>query len=247
MGTLKYFRLLVLSLAISACATEPAQRPIGPQSAAIGIDLLIRGPLVIITKYAHEVYLIRLDEDHGLIQRQLFGSNHRADGRVYFLNVRPGRYAAVAEHHTMQVQTRKIGYMTYFPEDLIRLTEVTVKPGEFAFMGKYVVDQLKGFSRADKAQNHYFDLISPGGPKSMWGQIGNVMALKLLGPDGAKIFRLKSSGFHYPGTVHENSRNDDARRRFLAQAKEDLAASGWADMIDRQLSVSVERPGVRTR
>ena len=100
--------------------------------------------------------------------------------------------------------------MSFFSEDLIALTEVSVTAGQFVFMGQYIVDQ-SGCRGADRLQVHYGDIV------------------------GSAI-RMRPDDSCYRGSVQNAERDDRAKREFLSRATEDLREGGWASVIQQQLS-----------
>jgi hypothetical protein len=227
MSTLRRLGLVLLGgCLIGGCATVPVPKLQQADSSGIGISLKIRAPIKIFSREPHTVYFVKTDADGGIRQILLLRSNYAKDGRVYFLNLPPGSYAAVAAVFSqtqgpagptqpgfnITVGGGRTGYTTYFAKDLIEQTQVTVRKGELAFMGHYVVDQSGGLSEAEPIQLHYADVIAPGASKSGVGH-------------------FLSSDYHYRGSIHEAKRDDETRSEFLSRAREDLAEGGWAGLI----------------
>jgi hypothetical protein len=203
-------------LGLVSCATAPAPRPLGPESAAIGISVKIYqvGPDL----SAQQVYLIKLNEGEGLYtQGNFIRSNYVKGGQAYFLNLKPGRYAAVGSHTTFYAPwiKRTYEYKAFFPKELIKLTEVTVAPGTLAFMGKYVVKQSLSFEDADEAQLHYLHLIAPGALTG-W----------------SRIFTTKQS---YRGLLLEEHRDKQDEIEFLTNAQKHFKDSAWINIVQKRM------------
>jgi len=101
---------------------------------------------------------------------------------------------------------------TYFPEDMIQATLVTVGAGGVAFMGDFVVDQSVGMEGADPTQLYFAAQF--GGDKSMASNM------------------LKMS-FHYRGELHASSRDAEARADFCDAVNEHLIEAGWSPEQER--------------
>lgn len=113
-------------------------------------------------------------------------------------------------------------YTTFFPKELIKLTEVTVAPATIAFMGEYVVDQSVGLEDADDCQLHYAGLISP----SAFTGTAKMVLLPVLTGYG---------DYYYKGSVHEEHCDREAEIRFLTNALEDFKDTEWTNIIQRRL------------
>lgn len=230
----KTFVLVLTAFALAGCATIPPPRPYASDSAAIGISVKLRAPIRIFSSNADMVYFIKIDEEGDLYNQERFiRSNHLKDGQVYFLNLKPGRYAAVASYqiksvtrmnpYTGQMSGRtQSEYTTFFPEELIKLTEVLVEPGTIKFVGRYVVDQTTGFQEADNAQLHYFQLIAPGA----YFQPTTTLLLSMLSGHG---------DYYYTGSLHEEHCDKEDEIEFLTNALKHFKDSDWLNSIQKRL------------
>jgi hypothetical protein len=167
-------RYAILSvLLITGCASTPIPKIADPQSAVVAIQIETQAPIGIIRQNPDVVYFVKIDNEGDITQNQVIPSNFAKDGRVYFLNARPGKYAAVAAFRSQSgvpfasapqpgvsasVTIGATGYTTYFSKELIESTRVDVAPGALAFMGSYIVRQSVGLSDAEAIQNHYANL-----------------------------------------------------------------------------------------
>lgn len=210
-------------LLIAGCASMPVPKMADPQTAVVGIQIETQVPIGIFSQKPDVVYFVKIDNEGDITQNQVIPSNFAKDGRIYLLNARPGKYAAVAAFRSqagspftpapqpgvnVSVSIGKTGYTTYFSKELIEATKVDVGPGEVVFMGSYIVKQSVGLTDAEPIQSHYANLLAPGSSKSGFGH-------------------LLSGDYHYRGAVGEAKRDNDARTEFIKKARDDLAEGGW--------------------
>lgn len=214
-------------LLFSGCTSMPVPRMEDPQTSAIGIQVETQAPVGIFSNKPDRVFFVRIDSEGDITQSQVIPSNFAKDGRIYLLNAKPGKYAAVAAFRSqagspfapaprpgvsVSVSVGKTGYTTYFSKELIEATKVDVASSEVAFMGSYVVKQSVGLKDAEPIQNHYAELLAPGSSKSGFGH-------------------LLSGDYHYRGMMGEAKRDNDAKTEFLRKSKDDLAEGGWGQII----------------
>ena len=93
-------RFLAIALfgacSISGCATTAAVPKMQQaDSAAIGISLRVRPPIKWPSREPYMVYFVKTDAESNIRQVVLLRSSYATGGRVYFLNLTPGSYAAV--------------------------------------------------------------------------------------------------------------------------------------------------------
>jgi hypothetical protein len=215
---------------VSSCNSIPPPAPIDARSAGLCIAVSTRAPITVFSNDPETVLFVELPESgepdfrHGVNRV----SNFTKDGCSYLLNAEPGRYVAVACYHAqhppppapnahaaavIDLGPSSIEYTTYFPIDMIRASQVEVKPGAIAFMGSYVVDQAVGLEGADEVQLHYYRLLVPGRERLN------------------AFVKLMSGDYHYRGTLHACDRSEAAIAKFYARAEAQLARAGWAAMI----------------
>jgi hypothetical protein len=208
--------------ALAGCAALPVPKPLDPQSSFIGISVKTRAPVKIAVDKPAQVFFIKVDREEDLYaQGSFIRSSYAEGGQVYLLNVKPGRYAAVACY-----KKKRVGmvteYTTFFPKELIKFSEVTVAPATIAFMGEYVVDQSVGLEGADDAQVHYARLISPG---AFTGTEKMVLLPVLTG----------HGDYYYKGSLHEEKRDKQVEIKFLTNALEDFKGTEWTNIIQKRL------------
>jgi len=240
----KLFAAILIMGLLGCAGTMPPVKPLSSEMPAIGIAIKIRAPVKIFSSKPNRVYFIKLDEADSaasanyLVQsNQLIQSNYVNQNQMYLLNAKPGRYAVVAAFHSKSTPNIPGGgspgksgvsvsvgvnmpsetkYNTFFSKELIKLTEVTVKPGEMVFMGDYVIDQSTGFKEADDTQSYYLQLIAPGAKTGY-------MSMAFSGSN------------YYRGALHEHKRDRQAEMQFLTNALEHLKGTEWVKMIDKEM------------
>lgn len=234
---------IVTILLLSGCKSVPPPEPLASNSSMIALAVTNRAPIKLFSNSPDRVYFVRLEEgDSPNTATSLVPSNYAKGNYIYLLNAEPGRYAAVA---SMRVQQRmaapaapssglsvtfgsasKSTYTSYFAEDLIEMTQVTVTPGTVNVIGEYTVDDAK-LKDADNAQLHYYRLIEPGAEKNRG----------LLALFSAEL------AISYRGSLHEVKRDAEAEAKFLAAAKKHLGDTGWSEIITGRRAESDTPPG----
>lgn len=216
---------LCSTLLISSCASAPPAR-VSSDSAGVAIHVKVRAPVRVFSQEPQQVLFVRLSGPGGAPESgELMPSNYASGGYLYLLNAAPGTYVAVTCFKEMEPGTGgsataapglsvsfrpgATNFTTYFPEAMIRETEITVKPGEIAFMGDFVVDQYVGLKDADPTQRAYYTLF--GGSDEEENFLANA-----LGGD-----------YHYRGTLHESDHGSAAQEDFERCTNMKLAEAGW--------------------
>ncbi len=179
--------------------------PEDPERSVIGIQIELQGG--ILSQKPDSVFFVAMENEGAISQDYVFPSTFANGGRVYLLNARPGKYAAVA---TFRSQMNTTGFTTYFSKDLVGATRVDVRPGEAVFMGSYVVHMSTGLKKAEPIQRHYADVLAR---------------------QKAGVSHLLPGGVHYLGALGTAKRNSDARTAFLKHARDDLAEGGWGPLL----------------
>jgi hypothetical protein len=217
------------ALALACAGPPPAPDNANPDAALIAIK-------VVLDKQGtpERVYFVRIEDGDPLSQAAVISSNYYADGYVYLLDARPGRYAAVATAKLtgggpgasaekapvgggvsvgMSFSAGPSESVTLFPGDAIQGTLIDVTPGSVSFMGAWVLGQpwMPGIGDdADAAQLHYSRLMKGQG-------VGT-------------SYRL--------GSELQSDRSDSVMLEFLPHARERLAAKGWSRIIDDSASAA---------
>jgi len=222
--------LILFTVLIAAgCATVPAVPKVeNKSSSGIGVVVRLIGPLKFPTYDADVVYFARACADQEKCEATVYASSYAKDGRVYWLNVPPGDYVAIAA--SFSVLNAPDTYITYFPKKLVNLTRVNVETGKFMYAGNYVLDTSIGIcpSDADETQVYYAERFEPGSPKcgllkTTMSKIAKAQVVFV----GSHAFPIGGHMYHYRGSIHEASRDDSHEKGFLMRAQEDIAEGGW--------------------
>ena len=215
---------LPLILALASCAAAPPA-PSSPDSAGLAIRVNVRAPVRLFSQDPEQVLFVRLSGEGGsFTSGEVLPSNYEDGGYLYLLNAPPGTYVAVCCFKDMEpapagpapagfsvsFRPGSTNYTTYFPEDLIRETQVTVRPGQIAFMGDFVVDQNLGLEEGDPTQRAYYARF--GG-----GDADENFLMNALGGD-----------YHYRGSKHESEHGATAQADFVESANSSLVEAGWS-------------------
>ena len=229
MKILKNVLITIVLAGIAGCATTPPPPPLPPaidseQRSIIGISLEVRAPIKAFSNNPDAVYFVKIDEEADLFTKGNFIlSNYYRDGQAYLLNAKPGRYVAVACYRKVSPLGQKSSnYTTFFSKELIKLTDVTVNPGEVAFMGEYVIDSSAGLNEADSAQLQYAQIIAPGKSTSISGSIFSAM------------FGGEQDAF-YKGSLHVVASDKQVEIKFLTNAIEHFKDSAWISFFQKRL------------
>jgi len=201
----------IVALLAGCATTQPISEVSQPQSSALAIDVLVKPPMGLGSHDPVQVYFARIEGADGQMQQSIIRSNYVKGSRAYLLNARPGTYVAVASMF-LTPGLRSGTYITYFPQNVLDHTKVTVRENEVAFMGAYVLGTSVGLDGADEVQTHYKNVIAPG--------------------QATGIFAMSFSGaVHYRGALLERKADEQSRSEFFLKAKDDLSGSGWTTRI----------------
>ncbi len=227
----------ILLVELTGCATTPLPPAVidSEKLSIIGISLKVRAPIKIFSNKPETVFFARIDEDKELFTKDNFiRSNYAKDGQVYLLNAKPGRYVAIGcfykktpagqkstDFATSYAQ-RPSNFTTFFSEDLITLTDVTVGSGKVVFMGKFVVDSSAGLKNADATQAHYAEIIAP------YAEIGVTASII------SSLLSIEQD-YYFTGSVHLDERDKQAEMTFLTNAVKHFKGSDWVKIFQRQI------------
>lgn len=164
----------------------------------------------------------------------LYPSNYAKEGRLYFLNVPPGDYEAVAASTVVGSGNDQSSCFTYFPVEMTRQSRVSISKGKLSYAGTYVLTMSRGIcpNEADEAQVFYAEKIEPGTAKCGLVKeiIGKISDKIRKGDFFVMLGQVYTTGgytYHYRGSIkeaiHDQAHEDD----FLAKAKADLSSGGW--------------------
>lgn len=225
---LSFASLTAIAVALSGCVTPlPVPKLDAEKNSGIGISVALRPPIPLFSQEPQIVYFVKLDNESELRQPVVIRSSYSKDGRVYLLNVPSGDYAAIAAFFYRPVPAPmpgfpppphalggRLGFVTYFPEEMVKQTRVRLERGQFAFAGNYVVDQSFCCKNADPIQRHYAVVLS-------WRTTS----------DWRDPERIYSIDMTYSGSIREAKRDAASAAFFFGRAKDDLAEGGWAALI----------------
>ncbi len=216
----RFFVSTVTVFLLASCATSPAPQPSYDGSSGVGISVSIENrlnpwdddrPVSL-----EDIYFVKLNENGdplGIDVEAVIPSSYSKDGILYLLDVKPGRYAAVAGYFVQHnlgsagcsVRTTSVYSGIYFDEELIKATEVTVAPGQLVFMGNIVLNVTPFRStKPDKAQGHYMKSLE-------WLSSQLNARLEVIARDKAD------------------------EKTFLETAGRQFEGSGWADVASSRL------------
>ncbi|MFV1985604.1 MAG: hypothetical protein ACC657_18805 [Thiohalomonadales bacterium] len=209
-----------------------------PDSSAIGISLEIEAPFGLdwlTRKSAEVVYFIRVDNNQSILQPSIIRSNYAKDGRVYLLNVLPGKYMAVAYFYEVPTGSsngpKSTRYLVFFSRELVKKTYVSISKGQVAFAGNYILSTSLIGPRligVDYVQRHYKNMMSPNLP-SVFNPVERTNRLfdDLSNNDENRVY----ASYEYRGLILKSERNYDAKNKFMKKASEDLYKGGWSTLI----------------
>jgi len=227
----------IFFISLTGCALQvPKMEQSG--SSAIGISLEIEAPFGLdwLTVQNDEVvYFIRVDDKQKILQSSFIRSNYAKDGRIYLLNVLPGKYMAVAYSYTVPtgVSTGQTTnrYLVFFSKELVEQSYVSVNKGQVSFAGNYTLSTSLIGPRligVDYVQYHYKNMMGSNLP-SILNPVERIKGLfdDLSNKDENRVY----AHWEYRGLILKSERNEDAKNKFLKKANEDLAEGGWSTLI----------------
>ena len=227
---MKNFLLILMvlgGLVLTACSIAAPKR-LSEKSSAIGLTVEFVPPAGAIFDHSFEaVIFIRLHEDGGYdytASSLPIPSNFSRGGQIFLLNAKPGRYAVIIGHHTTQIQSITFLFATYFPEEILKVSEVEIPPNKFVFMGKYKIDLSLSRKNMDSMQSYFFHLLDTG-KRAIPG-----------------VYRGKKFHVAYKGKILEANRSQKAEVAFLKNAVEPnfflntFKDSGWEILLNKRLA-----------
>jgi hypothetical protein len=222
---------VTFSLLVSGCASIP--KAIEENSSAVAITVVAdvySSPMVTDTTLKPEkVFFVRLaDQNAGILKGEIVASNYQHEawwsslksGGIdsFLLNIPAGTYAAIAVSGSSgggsPFSSGGNPQTVFFPENVVKASIVTVKPGIMAYMGTFKFNSVSfwnGMKEADKVQTNYFDALRESGFSSFVTQ-----------PYAATIDKII------------NSKNDE--KSFLEKYLGTFANTGWEEKIKQRLN-----------
>lgn len=245
----RYGATICMSLGVTllaACASAPPRlpAPLGPDAAAITIQIHLRLPIQEWLKSADvtatTVFFVKVCPPSGLpCVEKLIPSNHESQGRVYLVNAEPGEYRPVAAAYQTAVfygiGAAHVVNIAYLPDAAAREAAVQVLPGRIADAGHYRVHAVEEVcpDTADPGQLRHAELMEPGVRKC--GIVASLVdsirrSLSDIGSRpvyGNKAFPHHAGANHFRGVRHETLRaGSDAL--VIEEARRELEAAGWS-------------------
>ena len=212
---MKYLKIVITLLiccGVVACTTttQIIPTPVDSKSSGVGITLKFKNGSA-----PYNVHFVRLEET-GTYAGEVIMSNFQIGSRFYLLNASPGKYSAVAAYdQKAKYSGGYYQYLTFFSENLIKLSEVTVNSGEFAYMGECILKQSIGLGgKADEAQKHFSSIIKGYRKKALF-----------------KVVDIFYGNYTFRGEAEEFNNDEETKKAFITQAKEDLKESYWSTLI----------------
>ncbi len=168
------------ALGTSSCAGIPPKAA-HPEASAVAITVSMTVHTHLTTWAAFEperVYFIRLTEgdinDAALKKKEAYYSNYHAatlatkrrfGGPLSFaMNLKAGRYAAVAAVGTAGRHSYEKSVLVLFPREMVTASVITLEPGTISYMGAFELETVSHLSdpkEMDDIQRHYLGLICP--------------------------------------------------------------------------------------
>jgi hypothetical protein len=215
-----------LFLALSACVPPPTIRD--DQSAAIGISMRVHAPVRLFRYRPDKVYFVTAErkEDLYTLGRMILANYIKGD-RAYVLNASPGYYVAVAAYHKTESNQSTYHFTTFFTQEVVEQTAVSVGPGTIVYMGDYAVNQAVDLTNPDEAQLSFMPLIDRTALLRLGGTKEAIM--------GAVAAGVLGGGFQYSGVLGEANRDRRTEEIFLGKAIDDLREGGWSEMVQRRM------------
>lgn len=224
---------VVLPLILSGCMAGNVKAPPPSSHDAAGIVIKIPNTCLPLTPCANKTLTFaRLQADGEVISDELYHTSLVKGDHYYLLNVTPGRYVAVAATYTRRMNNSTnlgggavlttggvFGENILFSDELVRQTQVEVKPGTLAVMGEYdfsiegrmvfAPSAAQFMKRADQVQLHYARKLDP--------------EMESRGvTSGVKFYRAE---------LESGSRDEETRRKLLGSAEKHIGKEGWDKTI----------------
>jgi len=203
----------VATALLCGCGTPQIPGMTQPHAAVVAVDIVLRQPMGDVRSSPNTVYFAKIDNDDGLLQKQIVRANYVKDSRAYLLNALPGTYVVVAAYLNPPMLVTSSDSITYFSKEIVERSKTTVGEGELAFMGGFEVSQAAWLDQADEVQTHYRNVLSPKDPKGIITQYLN---------------KLTS----YRGQSLASGDEEKARGNFVRNARKDFVGSSWATLLN---------------
>lgn len=185
------------------------RRPADSTRSIICISVFQRAPVTIDKNKSQKIVFLKIPDSTGGEDPRIILSNYSSGDRVYLVNAEPGKYAVIAAYY----ETGAHRGLTFFSEEAYKISEIDVKPRQFVFIGKFVIDNFTGLTvKGDGTQKD------------------NFLRLNRI-RDREEIEELRSADI-YRGTLNKYDRVDRSQEEMLLKAKIDFKKTGWMGILD---------------
>lgn len=152
--------LIGLAALLAGCASIAP--PNNSQTGVIGVDLVQQtiNPLKMkMERQSYALIFVRLDDEGKIPSKSEWSFGRFHDDHWYLPNAKPGRWVVVGTSFldTGLVVDSKMA--TLFPEVPVRASQVELKPGKAAYMGRFKVVESPGEEKMDPVQRFYLDSV----------------------------------------------------------------------------------------
>ncbi|MDH4216219.1 MAG: hypothetical protein OEV26_03435 [Gallionella sp.] len=212
--------LIGLAALLAGCATIAT--PENSQTGVIGIDMVQRTitPLGIkAERMSYAPIFVRLDDQGRIPSTSEWRYGVFRDGYWYLLNAKPGSWVAVGtsfEDTGLLVDTKMA---TLFPEALVRASEVELKPGKAAYMGRFQILEAPDVDKMDPVQIHYLNSV-----------LANEIRLKREDIASNIVLDFKSAGSAI-SVQHQEETSEAVKKAGLESMKKALGVS-WSSRFE---------------
>jgi hypothetical protein len=183
----------------------------------IAVSVVQRAPGRMVKNKSNKVLFLKIDNSGESEEVEVILSNYSKGGRIYLVNAEPGKYAVMAAYYDSGFRCG----LTFFSREALKVSEIDVKPGEFAFIGKFVIDNhLKLSTRGDETQKENF---------SRFKGIRHRKEIKRLFKGLTGFNRV---GSMYRGTLNKYDRTARSVKESLMKAGKDFKKTRWLEMFN---------------
>ncbi len=192
------------------------KKPIEPIRSLIGVSVSIKKfPFNV---HPANLFFLKVTGTKSKPKTELVISNYSAGSRVYLINAEPGIYMAIGSSRIITSETkispnmkRVTGSLSVmlFPGEIIKKSLIRVEPGQFAYMGKFVMKEDHTYEKFDGFQ-----------------KINHAKLRKII-----EETITSGSKSYSRGSLIKYSKPTD---RFLRKAKLDFQGTGWLDILSKK-------------
>jgi len=165
-----------------------------------------------------KVYLAKLNRfDESLQSETIIESSSHYGSTLYFFNMEPGLYAAVAMSYDAQHENGTQACTLFFNQDTVTKSMVYAEPETFTYLGEFTAENCFTMKKADPVQEYYYSQIAPAHTKK------NLVHKAVLS-DKFYISVLKASN---TSLEHEKG--------FLLENMARFQKTGWLKMLEKRI------------